>query len=182
LSVADPTSAASSTADPISAATFGPGEATPARRVVRRTGRADGALDAALEAAGVTVTDAPDATLVHRFDDVRVLDQLTPALTAWAAEARTTTGADGDVIAIVDADGFDSDEVAPAMLAHGIVAGTRALAMERERPGTRANLVVVGADVDAAEVADTITWLLRATSTTAQVVTLGAARHGRQPA
>jgi hypothetical protein len=156
--------------------------ADPTSNVVRRTGRVDAALDAALEAAGVTLTDAPDATLVHRLDEVRQLDALTPTLTTWAAEARTTTGADGDVITIVDAEGFDSDDPAPAMLAHGIVAGTRALAMERERPGTRANLVVVGPDVDSAEVADTITWLLRATSTTAQIVTLGAARHGRQPA
>ena len=154
----------------------------PTPSVVRRTGRADGALDAALEAAGVTITDAPDATLVHRLDDVPDLDGLTPTLTAWAAQARTTTGSGGDVITVVDADGFDSADPAPAMLAHGIVAATRARAMERERPGTRANLVVVGADVEAAEVADTIAWLLRATSTTAQIVTLGAARHGRQPA
>ncbi|MCC5949432.1 MAG: hypothetical protein JJT89_13365 [Nitriliruptoraceae bacterium] len=149
---------------------------------VRRTGAADPELDRALLEAGAKVIGTDAASLVHRLPAVAELDGLTPALTAWAAEARRTTGADGDVLTLVDAAGFAHDAVAPAMLAHGIVAGTRALAMERERAGTRANLVVVGSEVEVAELADVLRWLLHARATSGRVVELGAPRHGRQPA
>jgi hypothetical protein len=146
---------------------------------IRRTGTADAALDDALAAAGVEVVDDPAATLLHTLEDVDGLDGFTPALTGWAAEARRAVDVGADVITIVGAGGFDTDEPAAAMLAHGIVGATRALAFERDRKGGRVNLIAVG-DADAGQVAATVRWLLDA-PVSAEVVELGAARHGRLP-
>jgi hypothetical protein len=151
-------------------------------RRIHRRGRPDGALDAALASVGIGTDDDPTVPLVHVLPVVDALPEVTAALVAWAADARSATVAGTDVVTLVDAEGFDTDHLARSMLAHGAVAATRALAMERARDGGRANLVVVDPDVDAADAAATIGWLLGAASVTAEIVTLGAARHGRQPA
>jgi hypothetical protein len=146
---------------------------------VRRTGAADAAFDTALAAAGAEVTADLDATLVHVLAVPGGLDDVTPALTDWAAQARSTVAAGGDVVAVVDQRGFDDADAPAAMVAHGVVAGTRALAMERARDGGRANLVVRG-DAPADEVAATVAWLASVPSVTAEVVHVGGAMHGRQ--
>lgn len=146
---------------------------------VQRIGAPRTAFDAALIEAGVEVVDDPAATLVHWLPPVDALDEVTPCLLAWTRAAREATAAGGDVVTIIDAAGFDTDRTAPAMVAHGIVAATRALAMERARDGGRANLVAVG-NAGEGEVARTVRWLLDSPSVTAEVVILGAARHGRQ--
>jgi hypothetical protein len=146
---------------------------------IRRSGEPDPALDGALAAAGLELVDDAAATLVHTVGEVDDLEGFTPALAAWAAEARRTVDVDADVVTIVPAAGFDTDEPARAMLAHGLVGATRALAFERDRVGGRINLLAVG-DADPAEVASTVRWLLEA-PVTADVVELGAARHGRLP-
>lgn len=146
---------------------------------VRRQGRADGALDDALAAAGCELVDDATATLVYVVDDIDALDAFTPTVAGWASAAREAVAAGADVVTIVGARGFDTDEPAPAMLAHGMVAATRALAFERDRKGGRVNLVAVG-DAAPSEVAATVAWLLAA-PVTAETVHLGAARHGRLP-
>lgn len=151
-------------------------------RRVHRRGRPDEALDAALATAGIGTDDDASAPLLHVLPVVDALPEVTAALVSWAADAREATLAGTDIMTVIDAEGFETDRVARSMLAHGAVAATRALAMERARDGGRANLVVVGAEVDVAETAATLRWLLAATSVTAEIVQLGAARHGRQPA
>lgn len=146
---------------------------------IRRAGRDDGTLDLALTEAGCELVDDTAATLVYVVDEVADLDSFTPTVAAWASAAREAVEADADVITIVGAEGFDTDAPAPAMLAHGLIAATRALAFERDRKGGRVNLVAVG-DADAAEIAATVRWLA-SVPVTAETVHLGAARHGRLP-
>jgi hypothetical protein len=147
---------------------------------IRRDGRTDPDLDASLAEVGCELVSDADATLVHLVPAVDDLDGFTPTLAAWAAAARRAVEAGADVITIIGAEGFDTDEPAAAMLAHGMVGATRALAFERGRAGGRANLVVAGA-ASPAELAATVRWLLDA-PVTAELVHLGAARHGRLPA
>jgi hypothetical protein len=147
---------------------------------IRRAGRSEGILDQALTDAGCELVDDAAATLVYVVDEVADLDGFTPEVAAWARAARAAVEADADVITIVGAEGFDTDEPASAMLAHGLVAATRALAFERARRNGHVNLLVVG-DARASEVAATVRWLNSA-PVTAETVHLGAARHGRLPA
>jgi NAD(P)-dependent dehydrogenase (short-subunit alcohol dehydrogenase family) len=148
---------------------------------VRRRGRVDPTLDAALASVGIAVVDDVDATLVHVLPHIDDLPDLSPVLVAWAADARSALGAGATVLTVIDAHGFDTDEVPAAMLAHGVVAATRSLAMEGARDGVRANLLVLDSNVDPSEVATTLLWLESASSVTAEVVHLGAVRHGKQP-
>ena len=146
---------------------------------VRRAGADRPKLGAELDELGISVVDQADATLLYHLPDVEEIDEVTGVLVAWSAHARQAAEDGSDVITVIGADGFDSDQAAPAMLAHGAVAATRALAMERARDGNRANLIVAGA-VAESEIAGTIQWLLTTPSVTAEILQVGGRRHGVQ--
>jgi hypothetical protein len=148
---------------------------------IRRGGSQDAVLDAALAAAGCELVSDDGGTLVHLVSPIDDLDGFTPTVTAWASAARRAVEADADVVTIVGAEGFDTDDPAAAMLAHGMAGATRALAFERDREGGRVNLVIVGDDANPDQVAATVRWLLEA-PVTAQLIDVGVARHGRLPA
>jgi hypothetical protein len=134
----------------------------------------DAPLDRALQSVGIAVTDEPSAPLLHVVRLVAELVEVAPALGSWFTQARTTSLVGADIVTVLPGGGFETEELAPAMLTQGLVAGTRALAVERAPVGARANLVVVGPGATAAEVAATIGWLLTA-PVSGQIVPLGTA-------
>lgn len=144
----------------------------------RLTGPAAPALAGALAAAGVTGADDAASTVYVVADPV-VLDDLEDALAAWIAAARETAARDGDVVTVVADALLDGDDVAGCALGHGLLAATRAYAMERERDGGVGN-VVAGDPTEPGAIAATVAWLLEQRIPSGELIRAGARTHGRQ--
>ena len=149
-----------------------------ARTASRLMGPGAARLSPALEAAGVPVDEEP-GTVVYAALDAPDLDGLEDALAAWVDAARDAAAFGGDIVTVVADHLLDSDDVAGCAYGHGLVAATRAFAMERERDGAVAN--VVAADPAQLErAAATVAWLLRDRAVSGEVLRAGAPTHGKQ--
>ncbi len=127
---------------------------------------------------GVAVDDGA-ATVVYVALEAPDLDGLEDALTAWVDAARDAAAFGGDIVTVVADDLLDSDDVAGCAYGHGLVAATRAFAMEREREGAVANVVAVDpSQLDRASSA--VAWVLRDRAVSGEVLRAGAPTHGKQ--
>lgn len=145
---------------------------------VRVTGPDAAGTVRALAGAGVAVDDeAP--TAVHVALAAPTLEELEDALADWVDVAREAAARDGDVVTIVADALLDGDDVAGCALGHGLVAATRAYAMERERAGGVANLVAADPD-DLGRAIAAVAWLVRDRVPSGDVIRAGARAHGRQ--
>lgn len=136
------------------------------------------AMHDALAGAGIGA-DETGATAVHVVLTAPDLADLEDALAAWVHVARQAADRDGDVVTVV-ADGLlDGDDVAGCALGHGLVAATRAYAMERARSGGAASLVAADPG-DLGPAAATVAWLVRERTISGEVLRTGARPHGRQ--
>lgn len=136
-----------------------------------------GRLMGALDAAGVDAVDE-DAPLVWVQFTGTELDGLEDALTAWWQAARTAAEAGTDLVTVVADRLVDGEDVAGAALAHGLVAATRAWAMERDFKDGVGNIVVAGDALEGA--AHTVRHLVEHRAVSGDVLTTGTPRHGRQ--
>lgn len=107
------------------------------------------------------------------------LDGLEDALAGWVDAAREAAAFGGDVVTVIADALLDSDDVAGCAYGHGLLAATRAFAMERERDGGIGN--AVAADPGALQqAASTVAWLLRDRAVSGELLRAGARGHGRQ--
>lgn len=136
------------------------------------------ALAAPLAAAGFEADDAA-ATAVHVTLSGVVLDELEDALAGWVVHAREAAARDGDVVTVVADHLLDGEDVAGCGLGHGLVAATRAYAMERARAGGVGNVVATATE-DLAPAVASVVWLLRERALSGEVLRAGARPHGRQ--
>lgn len=140
----------------------------------------DGPLRAALDAAGVDVTDAEDAALVQLVGAVQGVDAVEDALAGWVAQARRAAAEAQHVVSVVGRDLLYGDDPAALAVGHGVVAATRAYAMEGARGGCSAAVLVTDDTPEAADRA--AAWIRLAVHTGppgGDVVHLGAAPHGK---
>ena len=144
----------------------------------RVTGPGARDVEAELRERGVEHDDGAEA-LVWVAVEAPSLDDLEDMLTEWVDRARDAAERGGDVVTVV-ADGLiEGDDPAGAALGHGLVSATRSYAMERERYGSVANVVVTDPD-DPGAAAATVAFLLEQRALSGDVLASGAKRHGRQ--
>lgn len=144
----------------------------------RLTGPGADVVVAALRERGVEVDDQA-AALVYAALEAPALDDLEDALTDWIDRAREAADRDGDVVTVVADELVEGDDPAGTALGHGLISATRSYAMERERYGSVANVVVADPE-DPAAAAATVAFLLEQRALSGDVLAAGSKRHGRQ--